>query len=81
MEKTIGQLIKEARQREFPSETQAAVAERVGVSRSLLCLWESDKHVPRKHNLQSLAETLRISREDLSSAIVQNTLDRMAIAE
>ncbi len=80
MEKTLGQLIKEAREKEFPGHNQMKVAAQLGVSRSLLSQWESDKHFPRKHHLNRLAETLRISREDLSQVVVKNTLDKLAIS-
>ncbi len=60
---TIGQKIKEARQRS--GLTQAQLAEQLTVSRQAVTKWESDRGIPDIENLKLIARYLNVSLDQL----------------
>ncbi len=49
--------------------TQEELAEKVGVSKSAIAKWETDRGVPDRDNLKKLSEVMRVSVDDLHHII------------
>ncbi len=67
---TLGQRIVDARERR--RLTQDQLARRIGVSRSAIAQWETDRAAPSTSHLVSLSETLSVSPNHLLSSAGQD---------
>ncbi|MEW5895615.1 MAG: helix-turn-helix domain-containing protein [Candidatus Omnitrophota bacterium] len=63
----IGSNIKRIRQKKHL--TQQALAEKLGVSRQAICLWESDKREVRASALKKIASVLKVNVNELVKVI------------
>ena len=49
--------------------TQDELAEKIGVSKSAIAKWETDRGIPDRDNLKRLSEVMRVSVDDLHRII------------
>ena len=77
---TLGEKIKEARKQAGLSQEQ--LSEKLGVSRSAVAKWETDKGIPDVENLKALSSMLSVSidflldnGESLEKSIVKEAID------
>lgn len=55
--------------RKFLRMTQEELAEKIGVSKSAIAKWETERGLPDRDNLGRLAEVMRVSVDDLHRLI------------
>lgn len=55
--------------------TQEDLSNRVGVSKSAIAKWETDRGIPDRDNLKKLSEVLDISVDDLHKIIKSSSYD------
>ncbi len=55
--------------RKFLRLTQEELAERIGVSKSAIAKWETERGIPDRDNLGRLAEVINVSVDDLHRLI------------
>ena len=60
-----------ANRRKFMGLTQEEMAEKVGVSKSAIAKWETNRGLPDRDNLKSLSEVINVSVDDLHRLIVK----------
>ena len=65
---TIGKKIRSLRVLE--NLTQEELADKLNVSRVVVCNWEKDKSVPNKNNIVKLAEVFNCDTKVITSLIV-----------
>ena len=58
--------------RKFLRMTQEELAEKIGVSKSAIAKWETERGIPDRDNLGRLAEVMNVSIDDLHR-IIRNT--------
>lgn len=58
-----------ANRRKFMGLTQEEMAEKVGVSKSAIAKWETNRGLPDRDNLKSLSEVINVSVDDLHRLI------------
>ena len=66
-EMSLGRFI--SNKRNLMRLTQEELAEKVGVSKSAIAKWETDRGVPDRDNLKKLSEVMRVSVDDLHHII------------
>lgn len=77
---TLGEKLKEARKQAGLSQEQ--LSEKLGISRSAVAKWETDKGIPDIENLKALSGLLGVSidylvdnGEDLDKAVIKEAID------
>lgn len=75
-EKTsLGKFI--AMRRKFKRLTQEQLASKIGVSKSAIAKWETDRGLPDRDNLQRLSEVINVSVDELHRLIKKEDLNKI----
>ncbi len=69
----LGRLI--SMRRKFLRMTQEELAEKIGVSKSAIAKWETERGIPDRDNLGRISEVLGVSMDDLHRIIRNAALD------
>ena len=64
-----------ASRRKFREISQEELAQQIGVSKSAIAKWETDRGLPDRDNLKRLSEILRISVDDLYKIMKSSNSD------
>ena len=66
-----------AMRRKYMRLTQEQLANKIGVSKSAIAKWETDRGIPDRDNLGSLAHIINVSVDELHRLIKKGDLNRI----